>query len=65
MRKRKFSQGVARFFNPAKSGTNEVPGVRLGTHQAQKAKETSYIPIYQGERPAHAYKDRYGQKAYR
>lgn len=47
----RFPEGVARFFNPQKSGTNAeydpTTGalVKPGTHQYQKMKERSYIPI--------------------
>lgn len=49
MKKRKFPQDVARFFNPQKSGTNaeySIDGrmLRPGTHQYEKSKERSYIP---------------------
>lgn len=69
MRKRKFPQDVARFFNPHKSGTNaeyEKNGrlIALGTHQREKAKQSSYIPVYQGKWPAKATMDRYGNKIY-
>ena len=47
MKKKKFPSDVARFFNPIKSGTNGnlVTG---GTHQREKRKQSSYIPVYQG-----------------
>lgn len=55
---KKFPADVARFFNPQKSGTNEefnpttrMP-VKLGTHQQEKNRERSYIPVYTGRRPA-------------
>ena len=50
-RPRRFPQEVARFFNPQKSGTNAEfdpnTGILInpGTHQRQKMKEKSYIPI--------------------
>lgn len=57
-KKRKFPQDVARFFNPHKTGTNELRDTttglitRYGTHQAEKAKERSYIPVYAKRGPA-------------
>lgn len=51
-KKRKFPQDVARFFNPQKTGTNELRDIatglitRLGTNQQKIAKERSYIPVY-------------------
>lgn len=46
----RFPADVARFFNPQKSGTNSIVDlegriIKLGTHQAQKASERSYIPV--------------------
>lgn len=46
----RFPADVARFFNPQKSGTNSIVDldgriIKLGTHQAQKAAERSYIPV--------------------
>lgn len=46
----RFPADVARFFNPHKSVTNAIVGldgriIKLGTHQAQKAAERSYIPV--------------------
>lgn len=46
----RFPADVARFFNPQKSGTNSIIDldgriIKLGTHQAQKAAERSYIPV--------------------
>ena len=47
----RFPEGVARFFNPQKSGTNAEYDLKTGilvnpgTHQYQKMKERSYIPI--------------------
>lgn len=69
MRKRKFPKDVARFFNPHKSGTNakyNEKGVlaSLGTHQREKSKERSYIPVYQGWLPAMATTDPKGRKIY-
>lgn len=55
---KKFPADVARFFNPQKSGTNAefdpttgMP-VKLGTHQQEKNRERSYIPVYTGRGPA-------------
>ena len=50
-KQRKFPKDVSRFFNPQKSGTNAEFNTRgfivsPGTHQREKAKETSYIPVY-------------------
>lgn len=50
-RKRKFPIGVARFFNPHKSGTNAEYSkngllIKPGTHQLKKMQESSYIPVY-------------------
>lgn len=47
----KFPADVARFFNPHKSGTNAMYDpktgimIRPGTHQREKMKESSYIPV--------------------
>lgn len=46
----KFPADVARFFNPQKSGTNALYApngmlIRPGTHQSEKMKESSYIPV--------------------
>ena len=46
----RFPADVARFFNHQKSGTNSIVDldgriIKLGTHQAQKAAERSYIPV--------------------
>ena len=69
MRKRKFPKDVARFFNPHKSGTNaeyNTQGllISFGTHQREKSKEKSYIPVYQGKFPAIATTDEKGRKVY-
>ena len=69
MRKRKFPKDVARFFNPHKSGTNaeynkEGLLISFGTHQREKSKEKSYIPLYRGRRPAMATTDAKGRKVY-
>lgn len=47
----KFPQDVARFFNPHKSGTNaqytkEGMLIAFGTHQREKAQQSSCIPVY-------------------
>lgn len=55
---KKFPADVARFFNPGKSGTKGevclITGnmIRLGTHQQEKNRERSYIPVYTGRGPA-------------
>ena len=46
----RFPADVARFFNPQKIGTNSIIAldgriIKLGTHQAQKAAERSYIVV--------------------
>lgn len=47
----KFPAGVARFFNPHKSGTNALyhPNtgalIRPGTHQREKMQQQSYISV--------------------
>lgn len=47
----RFPADVARFFNPQKTGSNtlidEKTGmiIKLGTHQAQKARERSLYPL--------------------
>ena len=69
MKKRKFPQDIVRFFNPQKSGTNaeyDQNGrlIAFGTHQREKAKQSSYIPVYQGKQPAKATMDKYGNKIY-
>lgn len=69
MRKRRFPQDVARFFNPQKSGTNaeyDKNGmlIHFGTHQREKASQSSCIPVYQGKGPAMATTDKYGRKIY-
>lgn len=70
-KKRKFPQDVARFFNPHKTGTNELRDTttglitRYGTHQAEKAKERSYIPVYNGMGTARCVYDEFGIKKYR
>lgn len=51
---KKFPADVARFFNPQKTGTNEQRDpktgllTQLGTHQQEKNRERSYIPVYTG-----------------
>lgn len=70
MKKRKSPpQDIVRFFNPQKSGTNaeyDQNGrlIAFGTHQREKAKQSSYIPVYQGKQPAKATMDKYGNKIY-
>lgn len=69
MRKGKFPKDVARFFNPHKSGTNaefDKLGmlIHFGTHQREKSKQSSYIPVYQGGGTAKATKDKFGNKIY-
>lgn len=68
--KRKFPQDVARFFNPHKTGTNELRDIatglitQLGTHQSEKAKERSYIPVYTKRGPAMRTMDANGRVVY-
>ena len=69
MRKRKFPQDVARFFNPQKSGSNaefDINGrlIAFGTHQREKAKRSSCIPVFQGGGTARATIDENGNKIY-
>lgn len=64
MRKRKFPQDVARFFNPHKSGTNATT-LNFGTHQLEKMRESSYIPVYSGEGTARKVIGKYGEVTYR
>lgn len=64
---KKFPADVARFFNPHKSGANaEMMGgvLRPGTHQYEKSKERSYIPVYNAGRTAHVAYDKKGRKVY-
>lgn len=66
---RKFPEGVARFFNQHKSGTNaefDKSGRMLypGTHQYEKSKERSYIPVYSGGGTARRVMDEYGRVKY-
>ena len=63
-KKRKFPQDVARFFHPWKSGTNEIPGVRLGTHQRAKMTESSNIIVYNAGGTARRVINNYGQVSY-
>lgn len=58
-KKGKFPQDVARFFNPHKSGTNaqytkEGMLIAFGTHQREKAQQSSCIPVYNAGRTARA-----------
>lgn len=58
-KKRKFPK-TWRFFNPHKTGTNELRDTttglitRYGTHQAEKAKDRSYIPRIHQAKPGQA-----------
>lgn len=67
---KKFPADVARFFNPHKSGTNaEISQetrnvIRLGTHQYEKSKERSYIPVYNAGGTAHVAYDKKGRKVF-
>lgn len=67
---KKFPAEVARFFNPHKTGTNaeidQKTGIviRPGTHQYEKSKERSYIPVYSGRGTAHVAYDKKGRKVY-
>lgn len=67
---KKFPADVARFFNPQKAGTNaeidQKTGIviRPGTHQYEKSKERSYMPVYNGRGTAHVAYDKKGRKVY-
>lgn len=70
MKKRKFHVEVSRYFNPQKSGTNAEFNKNgtmrsLGTHQYQKTKESSYIPVYNKMGTARVSVDRFGNKTYK
>ncbi len=56
MKKRKFPQDVARFFNPEKS---------INPHQREKALQRSFIPVYNGMGTAKKIYNRFGVKSYR
>lgn len=48
-KKRKFPADVARFFHPEKSMCQQDPDItRIGTHQAEKAREQSCIVVKYG-----------------
>lgn len=70
MKKRRFPKDVARFFKPQKSGTNaEIDPktgriIKFGTHQYEKSKERSCIPVYIGRGTAHVSYDKKGKKVY-
>lgn len=64
MRKRKFPQDVARFFNPQKSGTNATT-LNNGTHQLEKMKESSSIPVYNAGGTARKVVDSLGRISYK
>lgn len=64
MRKRKFPQDVARFFNPYKSLTN-ADHLGFGTHQLEKMKEKSCIPVYDASGTARKIVDSLGNVSYK
>lgn len=69
MKKRKFPNDVARFFNPQKSGTNAEYNkfgflVKPGTNQAKKMEERSYIPVYNAGGTARKVIEKYGEVTY-
>ena len=58
MKRKKFPNGVARFFNPEKSYNQKSSGI----HQAEKRKG---IPVYNGKGPARRVTDEYGNVSYK
>lgn len=56
MKKRKFPQDVARFFNPEKSINPNSSGI----HQREKALQRSFIPVYNGMGTAKKIYNRFG-----
>ena len=72
MKKRKFPQEVARFFNPFKSlvisfdeRRKTVNMEQKGTHQYEKDKERSYIPVYNAGGTARKVVDSLGHVSYK
>lgn len=72
MKKRRFPQDVARFFNPVKSlviyfdeRRKTVYMEQKGTHQHEKSKERSYIPVYTGMGTARRVMDENGNITYK
>ena len=61
MKKRKFPQDVARFFNPEESINPNSSGI----HQREKASQRSCIPVYNGMGTARKIYNRFGVKSYR
>ena len=61
MKKRKFPQDVARFFNPEKSINPNSSGI----HQRGKALQRSFIPVNNGMGTAKKIYNRFGVKSYR
>lgn len=72
MKNRKFSFGVARFFHPEKSlviqfdeRRKHINMEQKGTHQYEKSKECSNIPVYSGMGTARVFIDKFGNKSYK
>ena len=70
MKKRKFPNDVARFFNPQKSGTNAEYNksgflVKPGTNQAKKMEEISCLPMYNAGGTARKVMDANGNVSYK
>ena len=72
MKKRRFPQEVARFFNPLKSLVIEFDERRRrvnmrqrGTHQYEKSKESSYVIAYNGGGTARKVMDENGKITYK
>ena len=70
MKKRKFPNDVARFFNPQKSGTTAEYNkfgflVKPGTNQAKKMSEISCIPVYNTGGTARKVIGKYGEVTYK
>lgn len=68
--KRKFPEGVARFFNTQKSCTNDEYDkhgflVRPGTNQAKRMSERSCIPVYNAGGTARKVIDNLGHVTYK
>lgn len=59
-KQRKFPKDVARFFN-----TSSEPSFFMGTHQIEKMKERSYIPVYNSGGTARKVVGEYGQITYK
>lgn len=72
MKKRRFPQDVARFFNPLKSSVipfderrKTVNMDQKGTHQYEKSKEASYVIAYNGGGTARKVMDENGKITYK